>query len=97
MNQTRQNPVREPGGREQNFVSAVVYLQGGEARILRFFKTLAEQLETHFAQYELVAVDDAADPAAVAALRRWERNPRAASRSGGTRRSRPDALAEQER
>ena len=71
MNQTRQNPVREPGGREQNFVSAVVYLQGGEARILRFFKTLAEQLETHFAQYELVAVDDAADPAAVAALRRW--------------------------
>ena len=76
MNQTRQNPVREPGGREQNFVSAVVYLQGGEARILRFFKTLAEQLETHFAQYELVAVADAADPAAVLNRYAWRESAR---------------------
>lgn len=67
MNQTELNGLNK----EQNFVSAVVYLQGDKARALHFFKTLTAELEARFAQYELVAVDDAADPGTVAALRDW--------------------------
>ena len=45
---------------------------GGDAdRTVRFFQTLTAELEAHFAQYELVAVDDAADPTVVKALRSW--------------------------
>ena len=55
--------------KEQNFVSAVVYLGAGTPDPAPFFSMLAAELEAHFAQYELVAVDDAADKSAVAALR----------------------------
>lgn len=57
--------------KEQNFISAVVYLQGDKTRVLAFFQMLAFQLEKHFAQYEFIAVDDAADPDMVAALQAW--------------------------
>ena len=60
--------------KEQNFVSAVVYLGAGAPDPAPFFSMLAAELEAHFAQYELVAVDDAADKTAVAALRAWAAN-----------------------
>ena len=49
----------------------MVYLRGDADRTVRFFQTLTAELEAHFAQYELVAVDDAADPTVVKALRSW--------------------------
>ena len=55
--------------KEQNFISAVVYLGAATPDPVPFFEMLAAELEAHFAQYELVAVDDAAGPDAVAALR----------------------------
>ena len=45
--------------KEKNFVSAVVYLHNDGARAVKFFRLLKEQLDAHFEQYELVAVDDA--------------------------------------
>ena len=66
-----QETLSEKLNKEKNFVSAVVYLRGDADRTVRFFQTLTAELEAHFAQYELVAVDDAADPAVVKALREW--------------------------
>ena len=60
--------------KEQNFISAVVYLGAATPDPVPFFEMLAAELEAHFAQYELVAVDDAAGPDAVAALRAWAAN-----------------------
>ena len=59
--------------KEKNFVSAVVYLHNDGARATDFCKAVAAQLEAHFAQYELVAVDDACTDDTVEALRRWGR------------------------
>ena len=71
MNQTNPDRLNEALNKEKNFVSAVVYLHGDAQRTLRFFTALNAQLDAHFAQYELVAVDDAADGAVVDALRQW--------------------------
>lgn len=45
--------------KEKNFVSAVVYLHNDGARAVEFCRTAAAELDAHFAQYELVVVDDA--------------------------------------
>ena len=45
--------------KEKNFVSAVVYLHNDGPRGVEFCQAVAAQLDAHFAQYELVAVDDA--------------------------------------
>lgn len=57
--------------KEKNFVSAVVYLHNDGPRAAAFFKMLAAELEAHFDQYELVAVDDACTDDTVPALREW--------------------------
>lgn len=57
--------------KEKNFVSAVVYLHGDGARAVDFFKLLAAELQAHFTQYELVAVDDACTDDTIPALREW--------------------------
>ena len=57
--------------REKNFVSAVVYLHNDGIRAVQFFKILSEQLDAHFDQYELVAVDDACTDDTVAQVRAW--------------------------
>lgn len=44
--------------KEKNFVSAVVYLHNDEKRVRPFFEALTAQLEEHFEQYELIAVND---------------------------------------
>ena len=44
--------------KESNFVSAVVYLRNDAARVGAFLQAVCEQLERHFAQFEVVAVDD---------------------------------------
>lgn len=57
--------------KEKNFVSAVVYLHNDGARVVDFFKTICAALDARFAQYELVAVDDACTDDTVATLRAW--------------------------
>lgn len=57
--------------KEKNFVSAVVYLHNDGARGVEFCRAVAAQLDAHFAQYELVAVDDACTDDTVTALRAW--------------------------
>lgn len=56
--------------KEKNFVSGVVYLDGNAPDAQGFFTALLGQLEAHFAQYELVVVEDRADPAQVDRLRK---------------------------
>lgn len=60
--------------KEKNFVSAVVYLHNDGTRAVEFCKLLAAELDAHFDQYELVAVDDACTDDTVPALRDWARD-----------------------
>lgn len=57
--------------KEKNFISAVIYLHNDGERAVTFCKAVAAELEAHFAQYELIAVDDACTDATVKALRAW--------------------------
>lgn len=57
--------------KEKNFISAVVYLHNDGARAAEFCRTVAAELNAHFAQYELVAVDDACTDDTVESLRAW--------------------------
>ena len=57
--------------KEKNFISAVVYLHNDGARAVKFFKLLQQQLDAHFDQYELIAVDDACTDDTVSQLRSW--------------------------
>ena len=59
--------------KEKNFVSAVVYLHNDGARAVEFCRAAAAELEAHFAQYELVVVDDACTDDTVTRLREWGR------------------------
>lgn len=59
--------------KEKNFVSAVVYLHNDGARAAEFCRAVAAELDAHFAQYELVAVDDACTDDTVEKLRAWGR------------------------
>ena len=59
--------------KEKNFVSAVVSLHNDGARAVEFCRAAAAELEAHFAQYELVVVDDACTDDTVARLREWGR------------------------
>jgi dolichol-phosphate mannosyltransferase len=57
--------------REKNFISAVVYLHNDGGRAVDFCKALCDQLDAHFEQYELVAVNDACADDTVPRLRKW--------------------------
>lgn len=57
--------------KEKNFVSAVIYLHNDGGRAVEFCRMLAAELEEHFDQYELVAVDDACTDDTLPALRAW--------------------------
>lgn len=57
--------------KEKNFISAVVYLHNDGARAAEFCRAVAAELDAHFAQYELIAVDDACSDGTVESLRIW--------------------------
>ena len=59
--------------KEKNFISAVIYLHDDGDRAVAFCRTVASELDAHFAQYELVVVDDACTDDTVARLREWGR------------------------
>ena len=60
--------------KEKNFVSAVVYLHNDGTRAAEFCALLVQELEAHFDQYELVAVDDACTDDTVLLLRQFAAN-----------------------
>ncbi len=60
--------------KEKNFISAVVYLHNDGVRAVKFFKLLTEQLDAHFEQYELIAVDDACTDDTIPLLRDWAKD-----------------------
>ena len=57
--------------KDNNFISAVVYLHNDGARAVEFCRTVAAELDANFKQYELVVVDDACTDDTVAQLRAW--------------------------
>ena len=57
--------------KEKNFVSAVFYLHNDAERVVPFVSELNAQLDAHFDQYELVAVDDNCTDGTVDKLREW--------------------------
>lgn len=59
--------------KEKNFISAVVYLHNDGARAVEFCRAASAELDAHFAQYELVVVDDACTDDTVEQLRAWGR------------------------
>ena len=60
--------------KEKNFVSSVVYLHNDGTRAAEFCALLVQELEAHFDQYELVAVDDACTDDTVLLLRQFAAN-----------------------
>ena len=60
--------------KEKNFVSAVVYLHNDGTRAAELCALLVQELEAHFDQYELVAVDDACTDDTVPLLRQFAAN-----------------------
>ena len=59
--------------KDNNFISAVVYLHNDGARAVEFCRTVAAELDANFKQYELVVVDDACTDDTVKQLRAWGR------------------------
>ena len=59
--------------KDNNFISAVVYLHNDGARAMEFCRTVAAELDANFKQYELVVVDDACTDDTVKQLRTWGR------------------------
>ena len=59
--------------KDNNFISAVVYLHNDGARAVEFCRTVAAELDANFKQYELVVVDDACTDDTVKQLRTWGR------------------------
>lgn len=57
--------------KEKNFISAVIYLHNDGRRVVEFCRKVAAELDAHFAQYELIAVDDACTDNTVETLRAW--------------------------
>ena len=57
--------------KEKNFVRAVFYLHNDAERVVPFVSELNAQLDAHFDQYELVAVDDNCTDGTVDKLREW--------------------------
>ena len=60
--------------KEKNFVSAVLYLHDDGPRAAELCRAVTAALEEHFAQYELVAVDDACTDDTLPALRAWAKD-----------------------
>lgn len=59
--------------KEKNFISAVVYLRNDGKAVAPFLAMLKEELEAHFEQYEIVAVDDASTDDTADQVRRFAR------------------------
>ena len=57
--------------KEQNFISAVVYVRQADESTMTFFQNLANVLECHFLQYEIIAVNQNIKHKSVAALCDW--------------------------
>lgn len=57
--------------KENNFISAVVYLHNNAGKAKPFFATLSEKLNEHFENYELIAVNDSCTDSTIEELTTW--------------------------
>ena len=57
--------------KESNFASAVVYLHDNEGQIIPFLERVWGELEQHFKQFEIIAVNDASRDGSVEEIRRF--------------------------
>ncbi len=57
--------------KEQNFVSAVVFVRNNEDTVIAFFEKIAGELDAHFEQYELIAVNGASEDCSLQKLEEW--------------------------
>lgn len=60
--------------KEQNFISAVVYMTNDSAQTLAFFKRLYSCLEEHFVQYEIIAVNAFGEKNIGKELKEWAKS-----------------------
>lgn len=60
--------------KEKNFISAVVYLHGEAENAVSFLSELDHCLDHHFAQYEIVAVNDGCSPQAMQRVRQYAKD-----------------------
>lgn len=64
----------EKKNKEQNFISAVVYLHNDADRAVPFLQLVNRRLDARFAQYELVVVDDRCSDGTMDAVRAWAKD-----------------------
>ena len=57
--------------KEQNFISAVVFLSASDTRNIEFFQKLYDSLDKHFLQFELIAVADGNVRDTAKGIREW--------------------------
>ncbi len=55
--------------KEQNFVSAVIYVRNAENRIAGFLETVMEALENHFEKSEIICVNDHSEDGSASVIR----------------------------
>lgn len=58
--------------KEQNFISAVVYLRNNAGSVKPFFDALSKELDEHFEKYELIAVNASCSDTTLKELAEWE-------------------------
>lgn len=56
--------------KEQNFISAVVYVRNSEILVDRFLQQLGQTLFENFSRYEIICVNDASDDGSVDAIKK---------------------------
>lgn len=59
--------------KEQNFISAVIFLSDEESKNLNFLQMLYGCLDEHFLQFELIAVAEKSSDASIKAIRDWSK------------------------
>ncbi len=57
--------------KEKNFISAVIFLRNNAGKIKPFFTELSNELNKHFENYELIAVNDSCSDSTIEELSKW--------------------------
>lgn len=65
--------MTQTNNKEQNFISAVVYVTADDEKTMQFFNNLNQCLDEHFKQYEIIAVANHNSKTKLQKLREWSR------------------------
>lgn len=63
--------MNKANNKEQNFISAVVYVTSDDEKTMKFFGNLNQCLDEHFKQYEIIAVTNHDTQSSLNGLRAW--------------------------